>query len=327
MLGDVMGAGPSDSTLLMMPLFHIGAKSVQLGQHLNGGIVHIHERFDAAAVLNAIYVDGITITLMAPTMVQMLLDDPGASILSPNSLKRIIYSSAPMPESLLRRGLSVFGPIFSQVYGQTEGAGTALRAEEHVLDGSLSTRLRSVGRAFLDAKLIIGKEDDSPCPTGEVGEIMFDTPAKMAGYWNNSAATVEALKGGLLHTGDMGYVDEDGYLYLVDRKKDMIISGGENVYAKEVEDVIYSSGLVKEVAVVGQADSRWGEAVTAIVVRLPGSALSERDVITLCISRMARYKCPKRVVFVEELPRVASGKVDKVTLRSELNALASATES
>ncbi|OWR17973.1 Long-chain-fatty-acid--CoA ligase [Brevundimonas diminuta] len=309
-----------DRTLLMMPLFHIGAKAIALAQQWVGGVVHLHRTYDPAAILADIETHRITATHMAPTLVQGLLDCPDIEKRDISSLRTLLYSAAPMPPVLLDRALRAFGPIFQQMYGQTEGIGTLLPVSAHSLsdDARARRRLYSIGHAFIGCEIAILDDAHRQLPAGEIGEICIRSPVMMRGYWNNSAATLATLRDGWLHTGDVGHMDADGYAYLVDRKKDVIISGGENIYSREVEDAILAHPDVTGVAVIGTPDAKWGEAVLSAVVTRPGSTLSEADIIEHCRTLIAGYKRPRRVVFVDSLPTLPSGKINKPALRDAL---------
>ncbi|MDB5425548.1 MAG: putative fatty-acid--CoA ligase, partial [Phenylobacterium sp.] len=176
-------------------------------------------------------------------------------------------------------------------------------------------RLTSIGFPPRNVQLKIADEDDNECPRETPGEILIRSPMAMLGYWNNSAATAETLRGGWVHTGDIGVMDEDGFVYLVDRKKDVIISGGENIYSREVENALYEHPAVAEAAVIGVPDARWGEAVRAVVALRPGAEVGEPELIAHCQSLIASYKKPQKVIFVEVLPKLASGKIDKKVIR------------
>ena len=219
--------------------------------------------------------------------------------------------------TLLQRALARFGPVLINGYGQTEGAGTALRKHYHRPNGTEKDlkRLTSIGQPTLDAEVKIVDEQDNELSSGQVGEICLRSAQVMRGYWNDNAATIEALRGGWLHTGDMGCMDEDGFVYLVDRKKDMIVSGGENIYSREVEEAILTHPAVADAAVIGVPDPYWGESVKAVVVLKAGTRATEQELITHCKTRIASYKCPKSVEYMDEIPRLPSGKVTKVTLR------------
>lgn len=312
-----LAADAGDKVLLAMPLFHVGARTQGLALTFRGGTMVVHRSFDALEVVRTIERERITQVHLAPTLVQQVLALPDIDRYDLRSLKTINYAAAPMPVTVLRRALERFGPIMINGFGQTEGAGLTLRKRYHLPDGNEGDRRRlaSVGQPNIDTRLRIVDELDREVPVGTIGEICLRSPQNMVGYWNNSAATAEALRGGWLHMGDMGYVDEDGFTYLADRKKDMIISGGENVYSREVEEALMANSAVGDAAVIGVPDQRWGEAVKAIVVLKGGAAVTSEALIAHCRALIAGYKCPKSVEFVTELPRLPSGKVSKVALR------------
>jgi acyl-CoA synthetase (AMP-forming)/AMP-acid ligase II len=316
-LGSDMRNSPADRLLIMMPLFHIGAKIIQLAQHWRAGTVVVQRGFDAKAVLEAIMKERITVTHMAPTMIQTLLDSPSVGTTDTSSLRMIVYAAAPMPLPVLKRGLKILGPVFQQQFGQTEGIGTTLLAHQHRPDGSDRDReiLTSVGQASPRVGVRVVDDQGEDVATGSVGEILLTSPGVMKGYWNNTAATLETLRDGWVHTGDVGRLDEEGFLYLVDRKKDMIISGGENIYSREVEEAIVSHSAVSEVAVIGAPDEKWGEAVMAIVLAKPGASVEAEEIVEHCRTQIASYKKPRHVIFVEEIVKLPSGKIDKVRLR------------
>jgi acyl-CoA synthetase (AMP-forming)/AMP-acid ligase II len=316
-LGSDMRNSPADRLLIMMPLFHIGAKVIQLAQHWRAGTVVVQKGFEPKAVLDAIAAHRITVTHMAPTMIQSVLDSPHIGTADTSSLRMIVYAAAPMPLPVLKRGLQVFGPVFQQQFGQTEGVGTTLLIHQHKPDGTERDReiLTSVGQASPRVGVRIVDEDGADVPAGQVGEILLTSPGVMKGYWNNTAATLETLRDGWVHTGDVGRLDAEGFLYLVDRKKDMIISGGENIYSREVEEAVVTHPAVSEVAVIGVPDSQWGEAVMAVVVTRPGAAVTADAIVAHCRVLIASYKKPRHVVFVDEIVKLPSGKIDKVRLR------------
>ena len=317
-----MGLTASDRGLIMMPLFHMGGKSVQLGVHWSGGTLFVHDRFDPAHIAETIARERITMVHMAPTMIQALLDEPGLSRRDLSSLRVVFYSAAPMAEPVLRRGLDLLGPVFVQSYGQTEGSGTVLPAACHLPDGSPEDRRRlvSVGVPPRGVDIRVVRDTGAPCAPGEPGEVLLQTPCAMAGYWNNPAATADALQDGWLRTGDVGYRDEAGFLFLVDRKKDVIISGGENIYTREVENVLLAHAGVADAAVIGVPHEKWGEAVCAVIVPQAGARLSAVDIEAHCRSLIASYKRPQVVHFTDDMPRLASGKVDKKVLRRRFGA-------
>lgn len=317
-LGSDQRNSSSDRLLIMMPLFHIGAKIIQLAQHWRAGTVVVQRGFDPQEIASCVEREKITVTHMAPTMIQSLLEWPSIQSADLSSLRMIVYAAAPMPIPVLKKGLSLLGPVFQQQFGQTEGIGTTLLTHQHRPDGTDRDReiLTSVGQASPRVEIRIVDDRGDDVPIGEVGEILLTSPGVMKGYWNNTAATIETLRDGWVHTGDMGRLDREGFLYLADRKKDMIISGGENIYSREVEEAVVSHDAVSEVAVIGVPDERWGEAVMAIVVLRPGEAVTAETLVEHCRTRIASYKKPRHVVFVEEIVKLPSGKIDKVRLRS-----------
>jgi acyl-CoA synthetase (AMP-forming)/AMP-acid ligase II len=318
MLSAVMRMSQHDRTALPMPLFHVGAKSLQVSTHWRGGTVVILREFRAVAYLEAIQTFRVTKGHLAPTLVQMLLEVPQAEKYDLSSITMIMYSASAMPVPVLRRAIKVFGNVFQNSYGMSEGPGTVLDPEQHKPDGSEAEqrRLNSVGIPYPTVQAKIIREDGTDAEVGESGEICLKSDAMFRGYWNNSAATVEALRNGWYHSGDIGKIDEDGFVYLVDRKKDMIITGGENVYSREVEDALLTHPSVLEVAVIAVPDPKWGEAVCAVVVPREGRAITEAEIVAHSKATIASYKKPGRVIFVESLPKFPSGKINKVELRA-----------
>lgn len=316
-LGSDQRNGPDDRLLIMMPLFHIGAKVIQLAQHWRAGTVHLQRNFVPMDVLKTLTEEKITVTHMAPTMIQTLLEYPGVESADLSHLRMVVYAAAPMPMPVLRRGLALIGPVFQQQFGQTEGLGTTLLAHQHRPEGSQRDLevLTSVGQASPRVGVRIVGDDGEDLPQGEVGEVLLTSPAVMKGYWNNSAATIDTLRDGWVYTGDVGRLDHEGFLYLVDRKKDMIISGGENIYSREVEEALLSHDAVSEAAVIGVADEEWGEAVKAIIVLRSKQTLEAHELIEHCRTMIASYKKPKHVEFVAAIDKLPSGKIDKVLLR------------
>ena len=310
---------PTDRVLLTMPLYHIGAKCTQLAYHLRGCTVVLHRAFDPRAVLETIEAERITATLLAPTMLRAILDLPDFERYDRSSLRTVFYSAAPMPVDLLRRAIATFGPIFMQLYGMTEiGAiGTGLHKHQHMLDGDPAAvrRLASAGQALVSCEIRVVRDNGTDCAPGQPGEVLVRNPCLMQGYWNNAAATAEALRDGWMHTGDVGILDDEDYLFIVDRKKDMVVSGGENIYPREVEVALEAHPAVAEAAVIGVPDDYWGEAVKAFVVLAPGATATEAELIHHTRQLIASYKKPRSVEFVAELPRLPNGKVRKPALR------------
>lgn len=315
-----MRAGSKDRILLVMPLFHVGAMSMAHGIHFRGGCVVLHRMFDPTETLRAVEHDGVTVLHMAPTLVQMVLDHPDVSKTNWSSVNTLVYSAAAMPLPLLERGIAVLGNIFVNLYGLTEVSCSGLQRELHLPFGTDRERkwLTSVGYPFPNTLIKIVGDDGQPCPTGMPGEIVVKSVAMARGYWNNGAATADTFRDGWCYTGDVGMFDEDGLLYLVDRKKDVIISGGENIYSREVEDAVLRHPSVAECAVIGVPDEKWGEAVCAVTVLRHGTTATAEEIIEHCRTLIASYKKPRYVVFVADLPKLATGKINKVELRKNV---------
>jgi acyl-CoA synthetase (AMP-forming)/AMP-acid ligase II len=309
---------PPDRVLIVMPMFHTGGLVISLSQHVRGGAAYLHRQFVPAEILKAIERDRLTILLLAPTMVQMLLDQPGIDAADLSSVRTIIYSAAPMPVPVLKRAIEIFrGCGFVNLFGQTEICMFCLSPQQHRPDGTEQERKRlgSVGKPYPNLFARILDEAGNECAPGVPGEIVAKSSAMFRGYWNNHTATLETIRDGWCHTGDMGKIDADGYLYLVDRKKDMIITGGENVYSREVEEAILQHPAVSECAVIGLADPKWGEQVCAIVTLRPNGSVTEAELIEHTRPLIASYKKPKKVIVAAELPKLVTGKVNKVELR------------
>lgn len=307
--------------LITMPLFHVGARCLYYSTLWLAGAVHVQRKFDPMLVLETIQKERITHLHLVPTMVAGILDVPEISSYDLSSVELLLYAAAPMPVALLKRGIAAFGNVMGNGYGSTESNFTFMAPHQHHPDGSPEqiARLGSVGQAFPDVDMRILDSEGNDCLIGVPGEVVCRSDSLMVGYWNNGPATVEAMRDGWYHTGDMGYLDQQGYLFLVDRKKDMIITGGENVYCREVENAIERHPDVHEVAVIGMPDEKWGESVRAVVVLRPGASLSEAELITYTREQIAHYKAPRSVIFVDELPRMQTGKISKVTLRERFN--------
>jgi acyl-CoA synthetase (AMP-forming)/AMP-acid ligase II len=314
------GVRPTDRVAVAMPLYHIGARNTCLTRSLHGCPIVLHRAFRRDAFFASLAEQQVTETLLAPTMLSDLLENyPDARSALP-SLRRVFYSAAPMPEALLRRAIDALGPIFLQIYGMTEsgGPGCILHEHQHILTGppEVVRRLRSAGQPMLGCQVRIVRPDGSDCAVGETGEILIRSGALMRGYWNNHSATAGALRNGDLHTGDLGTSDQAGYIYVVDRLKDMIVSGGENIYSLEVENALMLHPDVAEAAVVGHPDARWGEKVVAFVVMREPRSATKQVLDDFCRQVIAPFKRPKEFHFVSELPKLPSGKIEKYKLRA-----------
>jgi len=324
-LADITPLDERDVTLHAAPLSH-GAGFHALAATARGAhqLIPAQTRFDPEGILALLAEARVTNTWLVPTQIVMLLDALADRAADLPDLRRVVYGGAPFPPADLRHALEVFGPVFVQLFGQGETPMTAtvlsVRDHEDAVAGDRPERLASAGVARPGTEVRILGEDGAELPRGEVGEVCVRGGAVMLGYWDRPADTAETLRGGWLHTGDLGRVDGHGYVYLLDRAKDMIISGGSNVYAVEVEAVLASHPSVREVAVVGMQDRTWGEVVTAVVV--PRDGVDTADLAATlgahCAASLAGYKLPRRFVLREVLPRNAYGKVLKRALRDEL---------
>ena len=304
-----------DVSLVAMPIFHIGGSGWGVMGLYHGAKGVIAREFDPTKVLDFFEQSGITKLFMVPAAMQFVVRQPRARQVDFSRLKYMLYGASPIPAALLKECIEVFKCGFVQMYGMTETTGTivALPPEDHV-EGL--ERMRSAGKALPGVELAILDVNGNRLPPGEVGEIATRSGSNMAGYWNLPEATARTLgKDGWLRTGDAGYMDKDGYLYIHDRIKDMIISGGENIYPAEVESAICDHPDVAEVAVIGVPDDKWGEAVKAIVVMKQGKQATASDIINFTRERIAGFKTPKSVEFIEALPRNPSGKILRRHLR------------
>jgi len=283
--------------------------------------VVITDSFDIETLGEIIQRERVTTTITVPTMIYRILEYPEIHKYDLSSLKKVCYASAPMPVAVLQRALSTFGNIFCQVYGLTEfGLATGLFAEEHCLQGpeKITRRLASCGKELYDCHLRVVREDgtDIKRDSEEVGEIIIRGDQMMSGYFNMPEQTAKAIKDGWLHTKDLAVLDEEGYVYIKDRKDDMISSGGIKIFPREVEEVISTHPAVGQVAVVGVNDEEWGEKVKAYVVLRSDTQATEQEIIDYAKSRLASYKKPKEVEFVKKLPLGTTGKILKRELRA-----------
>ena len=310
---------PDTVSLVAMPLFHIGGSGWALCGMSRGGRSVIVRDIDPAVLLERIASERVTEMFVVPAVLMLLLATPSLATTDLSSLRLVFYGASPISEDVLVKCLAAFGCGFCQVYGMTEttGAITALRFEDHDPDGPRRGLLRSAGKPHASVELrIVDPVTGDDAALGDVGEVWTRSPYNMAGYWakpDDTAATVDT--DGWLRTGDAGYFDADGYLYLHDRIKDMVVTGGENVYPAEVENVLLAHPAVADAAVIGVPDDRWGETVKAIVVLVPEADLDEAAIIAHCRDALAHYKCPTSVDAIEVLPRNPSGKILKRELR------------
>jgi long-chain acyl-CoA synthetase len=305
-----------DAILVVLPVSHIAGTAYALFGLYGGGRVVIAREFDPRQTLSLIEVEAITHVLLAPAVLKQVLEHPAVTSTDFSRLRYITYGASPIPEALLERALGIFGCDFIQMYGMTETAGgvVALSPEDH--RSGNADRLRSAGRAMPGVEVVILDDGGRVLEAGHIGEVAVRSAAVMAGYWHQPEATAEVMVGeGWLRTGDIGRMDADGYVFLLDRTKDVIISGGENIYPAEIENAIFGHPDVADVAVIGVPSERWGEEVMALVVPRPGTAPDLDSIARWARTRVAGFKVPKRLSLVAELPRNAGNKVLRRILR------------
>ncbi|WP_299357953.1 AMP-binding protein [uncultured Paracoccus sp.] len=320
---DVDPVAPADAAFYAAPMSHGAGLYAPI--HVRMGARHVcpvSAGFDAAEVLDAAAAQGPLSMFMAPTMVRRLTDEARRKGSRGDGIRTIVYGGGPMYRADIEEAVALFGPRFVQIYGQGEcPMGISVLSRDEVADRAhprWRDRLGSVGRAQSAVQVAIGDADGRPVPTGAMGEIMVRGGPVMPGYWQDPQATARTLRDGWLMTGDVGRLDEDGYLTLQDRSKDVIISGGTNIYPREIEDVLLTHPEVHECAIVGRPSAEWGEDVVAFVVRHPGSTVDDHALDELCLAQIARFKRPKQYRYLQELPKNNYGKVLKTELRQML---------
>ena len=304
-----------DVSLIAMPNFHIGGTGWGFMGLYAGAKNVVLKEFIPSEVLRCFREYKISKIFMVPAAMQFVLQDPSCGETDFSSVKYIIYGASPIPLALLREAMEMFKCGFVQLYGMTEGTaiGTYLPAEDHDPEGN--ERMKGAGKARPGAEVSIQDAEGNFLPLGEVGEICIKSESIMVGYWKKEQATKETIVNGWLKSGDAGYMDEDGYVYVHDRIKDMIVSGGENIYPAEIEGALFAHPSIADIAVIGVPDEKWGEAVKAVVVKKSGAQLEEAELIAFAREKIAGFKIPKSVDFMDELPRNPSGKLLKRELR------------
>lgn len=316
------GFGPDDVVLHAAPLSHgSGIYALPNIGKAATNVILGSKSFDAELVFKTIQEYQVTNMFAAPTMIKLMVDSPAIDRYDYSSLRALNYGGAPMLVEDLKQAMARLGPCLVQLFGQGESPMTItyLPHRDHLLQGSPDQmkRLSSAGFPRTDVEVRIFDDKDKELSPGETGEIVTRSDLVMKGYWRNPEATAVTMKNGWLHTGDMGYMDEKGYLFIMDRSKDMIISGGENIYPREIEEVLIQHEAVREVAVIGIPDPQWGEVIKAVVARLLGQSVTEEELISFCKNNMASYKKPKLIDFVDELPKNNYGKILKRDLRAK----------
>jgi long-chain acyl-CoA synthetase len=315
------GSLAEDINLISTPIYHMGAVFMAVSYMMLGCTQIVLRKFDAKSWLQTIQDRAATVSLLIPTMINTVLNEETLGDYDVSNLRLIFYGGGPMPAPVLERAIDKFKCGFTQGYGLTETLeATFLVTEDHVLHGSedQQRRLNSAGREAVGADIRIVSDDGMDLIEGEVGEILIKSRSVISGYWEMPELTRKVIKDGWFYTGDMGYLDNERYLFVVDRKKDMVISGGVNIYTKEIESVLYQHPCVLEAAVIALTDLEWGEVVTAVVVQRPSVEVNATELIEHCKSKLASYKKPRKLFFVEELPKNPSGKILKRDLRTRL---------
>jgi len=320
---NALGEGLFQSSAIYLhaaPMFHLANGAAMYSLLLSGGSNVMIQGFTPEGVMAAVQTERVTDVLLVPTMIQMLVDHPAIGSYDLSSLKNVIYGASPISEAVLGRAMAALPNVqFIQAYGMTELSpiATLLHWKEHIGEGRAKGRHRAAGRATLGCEVRIVNADDQPVPHGTVGEIVVRGDNVMMGYWERPEETAKAVIDGWMHTGDGGYMDEHGFVFVVDRVKDMIISGGENVYSVEVENAITQHPAVAQCAVIGIPDEQWGELVHAVIMRKPGAVVTPEEIMAFCKERIAGYKCPRSVKIQDEmLPLSGAGKILKRDLRA-----------
>ncbi|MGE0733186.1 MAG: long-chain-fatty-acid--CoA ligase [Alphaproteobacteria bacterium] len=301
------------------PSFHIADASTGFAVSMAGGSHVFIPRFDPLQVLDSIKDRGVNTLFLVPTMLNQIVNHPDVGKYDLAKLDRVYYGASPMPEAVVRRTMQVMPHVeLTQLYGQSETSPclTYNPPEYHAVEGPRAGKLKAAGRAVYAADLAILDDAGKEVPRGTVGEVCVKSPLVMLGYWNKPEQTAQALRDGWLHTGDGGYMDEDGFIFIVDRMKDMIVTGAENVYSVEVENAVYQHPAVAECAVIGVPDDKWGERVHAIVRLKPGASATEAAIVAHCKTLIAGFKCPRSIeIRMEPLPVSGAGKILKTELR------------
>jgi long-chain acyl-CoA synthetase len=311
---------PDSVSLVAMPLFHIGGGGWALASMYQGGTVVLHREVDPAAIVRDIPTHGITHAFIVPAVIQFMQLVPGASDGDYSTLELVLYGASPISEQVLVGAMATFGEVFMQAYGLTETTGqvVSMAPGDHDPGGDRAHLLRAAGTADPGVELrIVDPATLEDVPTGQVGEVLVRSALNMKGYWKLPEETAKTLlPDGWLRTGDAGYLDDEGYLFIHDRVKDMIVSGGENVYPAEIENVLMAHPAVADAAVIGVPHERWGETPKALVILAPGAAVTEDELIGYCREQLAKFKCPTSVEWIDTLPRNPSGKILKKDLRA-----------
>ncbi len=331
-LGNVTPVDPdlNETNVLTVPLYHVAGIQAMMAAIYGGRTIAVMRQFETEDWMELVEKEKANRAMLVPTMLKWVVDHPDFHKKDLSSLKVITYGAASMPYEVIKKAIELFpGTMFINAFGQTETASTItmLGPEDHKLTGNeteeekdkkLNRLANSIGRPLPDIEIQIWDEEGKPLPTGQIGEIMARGERVMGGYWKDEEKTAKTLtKDGWLHTGDKGYMDEDGYIFLGGRGDDMIIRGGENISPEEVENILYAHPKVEDASVIGVPDPEWGQNVRAVVVVKKGQTATEADIIDFCKDKLAGFKRPKDVVFIDELPRTSTGKVQRKVLREK----------
>ncbi|MFC2046756.1 class I adenylate-forming enzyme family protein [Chloroflexota bacterium] len=329
MLENVTPADPvgEENNILTVPLYHVAGIQAMMAAIYGGRTLIMERQFEPKDWMELVESEKANRAMMVPTMLKQLLDHPDFGKYDLSSIKVITYGAAPMPPEVIKRAVNAFpGVNFINAFGQTETASTitTLGPEDHVIEGTEEEkerklkRLSSIGKPMSDVEMKIFDEEGHELPVGQVGEIVTRGPRVMTGYWKDEEKTEKTIdKDGWVHTSDMGYVDKDGYFFLAGRATDMIIRGGENIAPEEIENILHSHPKIDEAAVIGVPDEEWGEQPRAVIVLKKGEAATPDEIMEYCRDRLASFKRPRSVNFVDELPRNPMGKVIKRVLRQQ----------
>ena len=316
------GASAADSNLVSSPIYHMGAVFMAVTYMMLGCTQFILHKFSSDGWLKLMQSSKASVSLLVPTMINAVINDKNFDDFDLSSLRLVFYGGGPMPPAVLKRAISGLACDFNQGYGLTETLeATFLLPADHVLDVNpqQQKRLGSAGREAVGAEIRIVDDENQELGVNEVGEILIRSRSVINAYWNMPEESAAAIRDGWFYTGDLGYLDEDRYLFVVDRKKDMVVSGGVNIFTREIESRLFQHPAVLEAAIIGLADDEWGESVTAVIVLQAGQSVSDEELITFCSEKLASYKKPRKVYFVDELPKNPSGKVLKRELRQSFS--------
>jgi acyl-CoA synthetase (AMP-forming)/AMP-acid ligase II len=329
MLGNVSPVDPEieETNLLTVPLYHVAGAQAVLAATYGGRTLAMMRQFEVKEWMKTVERTKANRAMLVPTMLKRVIDDPEFSKHDLSSLKVITYGAASMPFEVIKKAIEVFPKVmFINAFGQTETASTitTLGPEDHVITGTEEQKQKklkrlqsSIGRPMDDVQIKIVDESGKELPLGEVGEIVAKGSRVMSGYWKDPEKTAKAIRDGWLHTGDKGYLDDEGYIYLAGRGDDMIIRGGENISPEEVENVLYAHPKVEEAAVIAVSSLEWGQEPKAVVVLKKGEKATVEELIEFCRQKLSSFKRPRYVVFINELPRTSTGKILKRVLRDQ----------